>query len=119
MLLALAGGCIPGRGSSPVPQPAGFPQEGTASWYGPGFDGRRTASGERFDADALTAAHRTLPFGTRVRVRNLENGREVTVRINDRGPTLRDRIVDVSEGAARSLGMVRAGLARVRLTVVR
>jgi rare lipoprotein A len=94
-------------------------QDGTASYYGADFAGRRTASGERFDPQALTAAHPVLPFGTRVRVTNLENGRSVTVRINDRGPYTAGRILDVSWEAARELGMLRSGVARVRLEVVR
>jgi rare lipoprotein A len=88
---------------------------GKASWYGPGFHGKRTASGERFDLNALTAAHRTLPFGTRVRVRNVENGREVIVRINDRGPHIRDRIIDLSKAAAAELDLLQAGEAAVVL----
>lgn len=90
-------------------------ERGKASWYGPGFQGKRTASGERFDMGALTAAHRTLPFGTRVRVRNNENGREVVVRINDRGPWVGDRIIDLSKAAAAALGLLRAGEAQVVL----
>lgn len=86
---------------------------GLASWYGPRFQGRRTASGERFDRSALTAAHRSLPFGTCAEVTNLENGRRVEVRINDRGPHARDRIIDVSEEAAKRLGIIDAGVARV------
>lgn len=89
---------------------------GKASWYGPGFQGKPTASGERFDMNAMTAAHRTLPFGTRVRVRNVQNGREVVVRINDRGPHVRDRIIDLSKAAAAELGFVQAGQASVVLT---
>jgi len=88
---------------------------GKASWYGPGFHGKRTASGERFDMHELTAAHRTLPFGTRVRVRNPQNGREVVVRINDRGPQARDRIIDLSKAAAGAIDLVQAGVAPVVL----
>jgi rare lipoprotein A len=88
---------------------------GRASWYGPTFHGRRTSSGERFDMNELTAAHATLPFGTRVRVRNVANGREVVVRINDRGPRVRDRIIDLSKAAAAALGFLRAGEAPVVL----
>lgn len=91
---------------------------GFASFYGPEFQGRRTASGERYDPDDLSAAHRTLPFGTRVRVTNLKNDRSVVVTINDRGPLRRGRIVDVSRRAARELGFLRAGVARVRLEVL-
>ena len=90
-------------------------QVGIASFYARAHHGWRTASGERFDMNALTAAHRTYPFGTRVRVTNLENGRDVVVRINDRGPFGRRRIIDVSYAAARELGLVRTGLARVRV----
>jgi len=88
---------------------------GKASWYGPGFQGRKTASGERFDMNALTAAHRTLPFGTRVKVRNTLNGREVVVRINDRGPASPNRIIDLSKAAATALDLVQAGEAPVVL----
>jgi rare lipoprotein A len=76
-----------------------------ASYYGPGFQGRRTASGERFSAGAMTAAHRTLPFNTRVRVTNLRNGRDIVVRINDRGPYVRGRIIDLTTAAARRIGI--------------
>ena len=88
---------------------------GRASWYGSKFHGRRTSSGERFDMNDLTAAHATLPFGTQVRVRNVTNGREVVVRINDRGPRLRDRIIDLSKAAAAALGFQKAGEAPVVL----
>lgn len=88
---------------------------GTASWYGAKFHGRRTSSGERFDMNDLTAAHQTLPFGTRVCVRNAANGREVVVRINDRGPHLRSRIIDLSKAAAAALGFLQAGEAPVVL----
>lgn len=93
----------------------GFLGEGMASFYGKGFHGRPTASGERFDKEAMTAAHRTLRFGSCVRVVNVANGRAVEVRVNDRGPFVHGRIIDVSEGAARRLGMIQAGVARVRL----
>jgi len=92
--------------------------EGNASFYGAAFQGRKTANGESFDASALTAAHRTLPFGTLLRVTNLENGREVVVRINDRGPYAKARILDLSEAAARKLGMIERGAAPVRLEVL-
>ncbi|NES82670.1 MAG: septal ring lytic transglycosylase RlpA family protein [Moorea sp. SIO2B7] len=91
---------------------------GIASWYGPGFHGRRSASGERFNQYDLTAAHRNLPFGTRVRVTNLNNGRSVTVRITDRGPYSRRRIIDLSTAAAREIQMVRSGVAPVKLEVL-
>jgi rare lipoprotein A len=93
-------------------------QTGVASYYGGRHDGRRTASGEVFDQDALTAAHRDLPMGTRVRVTNLENQRSVVLTINDRGPFVKGRIIDVSRRAARELGLIRAGTARVRVEVV-
>lgn len=88
---------------------------GRASWYGRRFHGRRTASGEPFDMYALTAAHPTLPFGTRVKVRHLESGREVEVRINDRGPHVPGRVVDLSQAAARALGLLADGGAEVAL----
>jgi rare lipoprotein A len=90
--------------------------QGFASFYA---EGQRTASGEKFDAHELTAAHPTLPFGTRLRVTNVATGRSVTVRVNDRGPYVRGRIVDVSYAAAESLGMVGRGVAKVKLDVVR
>lgn len=92
-------------------------ERGGASWYGPGFHGRRTASGERYDMHALTAAHRTLPFGTVVRVHSLVNGREVDVRITDRGPFSRNRVIDVSRTAAEALGMLGLGFKEVVLLV--
>jgi rare lipoprotein A len=80
-------------------------QHGEASWYGPGFHGRRTASGERFDTNAMTAAHRSLPFGTHVRVVNKSTGQSVVVRINDRGPYARGRVIDLSRASAQALGI--------------
>ena len=91
---------------------------GTASWYGRQFHGRRTASGERYDMNGMTSAHTTLPFGTRVRVTNLGNGRSVVLRVNDRGPFTRGRIIDVSRHAAEHLLFVQAGTARVRVEVL-
>ena len=91
---------------------------GGASWYGPGFDGRLSASGEVFNQYALTAAHRSLPFGTRVLVTNLNNGRQVTVRINDRGPYAGNRIIDLSTGAADAIGLTSAGVGTVQLDVL-
>lgn len=98
--------------------PVRFQVKGVASWYGPGFHGNRSASGERFNQNALTAAHRTLPFGTNVRVTNLNNGRSVIVRINDRGPYTRGRVIDLSAGAARVLGLIQTGVAPVQLEVL-
>ncbi len=92
-------------------------QRGTASWYGPRFNGRRTASGERFDMTEFTAAHRTLPFGTLVRVHSLVNGRDVDVRITDRGPYAGNRIIDLSRAAAEELGMLGMGFKEVVLLV--
>jgi len=92
---------------------------GVASYYGRRFHGRLTANGERFNMNAMTAAHKTLPFGTRVRVTNPRNGRTVTVRINDRGPFIRGREIDLSRGAAERIGMISSGHARVRLDIVR
>ncbi|MDE2604565.1 MAG: septal ring lytic transglycosylase RlpA family protein [Burkholderiales bacterium] len=122
-LLAVLAGCSTvrqGPVSAPDAPPSSRPSgveigRGTASWYGPGFRGRRTASGEPFDDSDLTAAHRTLPFGSRVLVRNVRNGREVVVRINDRGPWKRGRIIDLSRAAAAALDMLQAGEAPVVL----
>ncbi|MGP9824215.1 septal ring lytic transglycosylase RlpA family protein [Ectopseudomonas khazarica] len=106
--LVLLGGCSTFGGG-------GGSETGKASYYGQAHHGKRTASGERFDQHALTAAHRTLPFGTRVRVTNLNNERSVVVRINDRGPFVRGRIIDLSRAAAERLDMLRAGVVPVRL----
>jgi rare lipoprotein A len=103
-----------GRWYVPTPEP-GYAQTGTASWYGPQFNGQRTASGEVFDQDALTAAHPTLPIPSLVQVTNLENGREIIVRVNDRGPFVGDRLIDLSRGAAQALDFEGAGHARVHV----
>jgi rare lipoprotein A len=105
----------------PPPQtPAvGTVVEGEASWYGPGYHGKQTASGERFDQDALTAAHASWTFGTRVRVTFLPTGKSTVVRINDRFPAYKGRIIDVSRGTARAIGLIGPGTGRVRLEVVR
>jgi rare lipoprotein A len=103
-----------GRWYVPTPEP-GYQQSGTASWYGPQFHGQRTASGEVFDQEALTAAHPTLPIPSLVQVTNLENGREVIVRVNDRGPFVGERLIDLSRGAAQVLGFEAAGHARVNV----
>ena len=97
----------------------GFSETGLASWYGPEFHRKRTASGERFDMGALTAAHRSLPFDSYVRVTNIATGRSVVVRINDRGPFIADRIIDLSARAARQLGIKEEGVVRVRIEVVK
>lgn len=101
--------------SLPSVQAEAGSQCGKASWY---KMGTRTASGERMNANALAAAHRSLPFGTKVRVENLRNGRSVVVRINDRGPFIGGRVIDVTRGAAQKLGMIDSGVARVKVTVV-
>ena len=97
-------------------------QSGLASWYGPGFHGKETASGEIFDQREMVAAHRTLPLGCVIRVTNLENGRRLTLRVIDRGPYGRNfrngTVVDVSRGAARRLGFIKQGLVRVRIEVI-
>ncbi|OLS59069.1 septal ring lytic transglycosylase RlpA family protein [Pseudomonas putida] len=95
--------------------PRGYDETGTASFYGSRHHGKRTASGEPFNQHGLTAAHRTLPFGTRVMVTNLKNDRSVVVRINDRGPHTRGRLIDLSKAAAQQLDMIRSGTARVRV----
>lgn len=97
---------------------SGFTQTGLISFYGGKFHGRKTASGSRFDKHGFTAAHRTLPFGTRVKVTNLANGRSVTVEVTDRGPFARGRILDLSEAAAREIDMLGTGTAKARITVL-
>ncbi len=92
-------------------------ETGVASWYGPNFDGKPTATGEIYNMKGLTAAHRTLPFNTMVRVENQDNGRSVTVRVNDRGPYAKNRIIDLSKAAAEKLDMIGPGTANVRLYV--
>jgi rare lipoprotein A len=91
---------------------------GEASYYGNELAGNRTASGERFNPRALTAAHRTLPLGSKIRVTNLSNGKSVVVRINDRGPFVKSRLIDVSYAAAQQINMIRSGKARVRLALI-
>lgn len=93
----------------------GFRQSGLASWYGDPFHGRKTANGETYNMHGISAAHKTLPFNTVVNVRNLDNGRDIRVRINDRGPFVRNRVIDLSYGAARQIGLVGPGTARVEL----
>jgi len=124
---ALTGACAarrPGRPVSAVPPPpeaeAPGVEEGLASWYGgsDGFEGKPTASGERYDSSLLTAAHRELPLGTVVDVTNIGNGETVRVRVNDRGPFVKGRIIDLSREAARRIGVIGPGVASVRLSVV-
>jgi rare lipoprotein A len=131
----LAGGCAHRTYAPQAPAPAPLPQpsapsapqpaipgqyveEGVASWYGVPFDGHRTSSGEIYDMHAFTAAHRTLPFGSMVRVTNLRNGMQTEVRINDRGPFVANRIIDLSLSAAQAIGMVGPGTAPVRLEAI-
>ncbi|MGH7231932.1 MAG: septal ring lytic transglycosylase RlpA family protein [Nitrospiraceae bacterium] len=119
IVTSAAAGC---GGSAKVPRfpsgyPIGYEERGMASWYGPGFHGNRTASGERFDKNQLTAAHRTLPMGSMVVVRSVRTGQRVTVRINDRGPFAGGRIIDLSEAAARVLGIIGAGTDEVSVRV--
>lgn len=110
-LLSLLAGCA----STDVIDPRGYDKTGVASYYGAKHQGKRTASGERFNANSLTAAHRQLPFGTRVKVTNLNNDKSCVVRINDRGPHTRGRLIDLSREAAQRLGMLGSGTARVRV----
>jgi rare lipoprotein A len=118
MLLAAACAQRKPPSTTPAPIERHAVETGRASWYGKAHQGKRTASGERFDMHALTAAHRTLPFGTMVRVTDLKSGRSVDVRINDRGPYRRDRIIDLSYEAARKLGFVSRGTTRVEISVL-
>jgi rare lipoprotein A len=129
LLAALGAGCA----SRPAPPPPAAPsappvaaesgafEEGVASWYGgkDGFEGKPTASGEIYDGNQMTAAHRTLPLGTWIEVRNLDNGRTARLRVNDRGPFVKGRILDLSRAAADALGVIGPGTAPIRLTVVK
>ena len=105
--------------AAPAPEPVPVSLGGEASWYGPRFHGRVTASGEVYDMFALTAAHRELPFGAALRVLDPSSGRSVVVRINDRGPFIGDRVLDLSFAAARELGMVHQGLAQVEIELLK
>jgi rare lipoprotein A len=98
--------------------PGEYVEEGVASWYGAPFHGRRTSNGETYDMHEMTAAHRTLPFGAVVRVTNLRNGKQTEVRINDRGPFVANRVIDLSEAAAQAIEMVGPGTAPVRLEII-
>ena len=123
---ALLSACFSARPATPPTQRAQLPSSppqspsrvGIASWYGPGFNGRRTANGEIYDQEDLTAASTVLPLGTRVMVTNLDNARSVEVRINDRGPFVKGREIDLSHRAAQVLGIIRPGTARVRVDVL-
>ncbi len=121
--LLLLSACAPTKPPAPPPQVATPPavplvQEGIASWYGPGFHGKKTTSGTVYDQYAMTAAHQTLPLGSSVRVTNLTNGKSVTVLINDRGPFVKGRVIDLSHAAAEAVDMIRPGTAPVRVDVV-
>lgn len=113
-LLLFLGACA----SAPNTAAGRYSETGLASWYGKPYHGRPTASGERFNRHDLTAAHRTLPFGTVVEVKHLGNGKTVKVTINDRGPFVKGRILDLSEAAAKRLNMLNEGVARVRVTAL-
>ncbi|MCB2185151.1 MAG: septal ring lytic transglycosylase RlpA family protein [Deltaproteobacteria bacterium] len=102
----------------PITDVEGYEQEGVASWYGPNFHGKKTSNGEIYNMEAMTAAHKILPFETYVEINNLDNGRKIVVRINDRGPFVKDRIVDLSKAAARELGVLAHGTAHVKLTAL-
>jgi rare lipoprotein A len=120
VLALAAAGCASTKPSRPTTAAAapGTRIVGLASFYGQRHQGHATASGELFDMNKLTAAHRTLPFGTRLRVTNVENGRQVVVRVNDRGPWVADRVLDVSQAAAKSLGMTGDGVTKVEIVVL-
>ena len=114
-LVLLLAACV----GQPVQPPIDTQQVGLASYYAPQLEGRLTASGERYDRQGFTAAHRDLPFGTIVEVRHLSSGRSVRVRINDRGPYIKGRVIDLSYAAAEQLKIVKAGVAKVKLTIIR
>jgi rare lipoprotein A len=115
--LSVTSGCAGSRPAGSGVRVGGS-QSGIASYYADRYHGRKTASGETFDQSKMTAAHRTLPFGTMVRVTNVSNGKSVTVRVNDRGPFVKGRVIDLSRAAAQRLGIARAGLAEVKVEVV-
>ncbi|NWF73432.1 MAG: septal ring lytic transglycosylase RlpA family protein [Nitrospirae bacterium] len=123
LLVTTLAGALASCSSTPKPTyfpgyPVGFVEHGVASWYGPGFHGNKTANGERYDMHQMTAAHRTLPFGSIAVVRSINTGRQVTVRINDRGPFARGRVLDLSLAGARGLGMTGLGTDKIELRVV-
>lgn len=109
---------IDGKTYYPLPSAQGFEEDGLASWYGPDFHGRQTSCGETYDMHGLTAAHKTLPMQTWLLVKNLDNNREVTVRVNDRGPFSKGRIIDLTKTAADNLGFLGRGTARVKITAL-
>lgn len=115
LMLLVACSSTPKSGGSVA---SGHSESGIASFYGNEFQSRKTANGERFDQAKLTAAHRTLPFGTRLKVTNTDNGKSVTVRVNDRGPFVKGRIIDLSSSAFKTIASTRAGVAPVRIQVL-
>ena len=116
LLLTVACSVNPRAGNGPS---LGRPmQKGMASWYGPGYEGNMTASGEKYNPNAITAAHPSLPFNSKVKVVNLDNGKELIVRINDRGPFVQGRVIDLSRASAEQIGMLHAGLANVKVIFV-
>lgn len=118
VMLVVVVACAHSKRVTEIPATAeqkGYAAEGLASWYGPGFKGRKTASGKRFNPKLMTAAHRTLPFGTRLKVTNLANEKTVEVVVNDRGPFIKGRIIDLSQGAAKKLGFAGAGVVKVQI----
>lgn len=117
LCLSFASGCARSRPAGRGVRVGGS-QSGIASYYADKYHGRKTASGETFDQNKMTAAHRTLPFGTKVRVTNVGSGKSVTVRVNDRGPFVKGRVIDLSRAAAQKLGIVRSGLAAVKVEVI-
>ena len=106
---------VMGQTYHPLLSAHGYSEEGIASWYGKDFHGKKTANGETYDMHGMTAAHKLLPFGTQLRVTNLDNGRSITVRVNDRGPFVANRVIDLTHTGAEKLDMVGPGTARVRL----
>ena len=117
--IALLTGCGKAHVNASAPSLKKFSQTGVASWYGPGYEGKRTASGEVFHMSELTAAHRNLPFDTRVRVTNLSNKKQVDVRINDRGPFVQGRIIDLSREAAQRIDLIGPGTAKVKIQAIK
>lgn len=115
LAISLLPGCAPYHATG---RPIHYKAEGKASWYGPGFSGKKTANGERFDPNAMTAAHKTLPMGTTVRVTNLDNDKSVVVRVNDRGPFVRGRIIDLSKAAAQEIDIIGKGTGRVMVVAI-
>lgn len=109
---------IYGKTYYPIPSAYGYEEKGVASWYGPKFHGRKTSNGETYDMYGLTAAHKILPMNTQVLVKNLDCGKEIVLRVNDRGPFVKDRIIDLSFGAAKALGLDGPGTARVQVTAL-